>query len=287
MKETENSKESLTGPPCILCGNTQYQLLYTKPFGNIVQSADCNLVVALDRSTNQYVSCSYDEAYFNTANLESSIDGGYMDYFGKEWESRNAAHEGFANILASLLKPNAKVLDIGSGGGQFLNHMKNRGMSGQGVELSAFAANESSRRFGISVFNGTIKEFLSTLNEPVKYDLITLFDVIEHFPDPVAELSALSELLAPGGRVFATTPQFGGRLSTEQGENYFQFKQDHIFYFTPETLKLAFIRGGINTPQFFNFPDLAQLSTNPVPKLLYQKYTEEREHIFALSAPLN
>lgn len=120
----------------------------------------------------------------------------------KKWRARR--------ILDTALPPNAaRILDIGCMYGYLLEEAKLRGIEvAIGVELAtapARAAIES----GHDVFRGTIREFAETA--PKKFDLIVAQHVLEHIADPVAFLESASALLAPGGNLCLSVPNYDAR----------------------------------------------------------------------------
>jgi 2-polyprenyl-3-methyl-5-hydroxy-6-metoxy-1,4-benzoquinol methylase len=51
----------------------------------------------------------------------------------------------------------------------------------------------------------------------VPYDVVLMLAILEHLPSPVRALSRAAALLAPGGRILATTPHPLGRWPLEAG----------------------------------------------------------------------
>ena len=94
-----------------------------------------------------------------------------------------------------------KLLDIGCGYGAFLDSAKLMGFDVAGVEIDKQIA-EKARTSGFVVYD----DFLENLELPDDtYDVITLWDVIEHVPNPVSLLTECHRLLKPGGILFYHT----------------------------------------------------------------------------------
>ncbi|MDT0689615.1 class I SAM-dependent methyltransferase [Salegentibacter sp. F188] len=98
-------------------------------------------------------------------------------------------------------KTTGKLLDVGAGTGDFLIEAKNRSFDVYGVE-----PNEKAR--GVALHKDVIleKEF-KDLKE-LKFDVITLWHVLEHIPDQEEELKALYNLLADDGILVVAVPNF-------------------------------------------------------------------------------
>lgn len=93
-----------------------------------------------------------------------------------------------------------RVLDVGCGSGAFLARMRALGWDVAGVEPDPAAAAAAKRVHGVDV-EGTVDGFAGR-----QFDAITMHHVIEHLPDPQADVTALAARLAPGGRLVIVTP---------------------------------------------------------------------------------
>lgn len=98
-----------------------------------------------------------------------------------------------------------RVLDIGCGGGLFLAKMKEAGADVLGIELSDTRAYYAKTKHGLNVVKRAVedeywREFHGT------FDVVTLWDVIEHVNYPLATLRAAAEMLKPGGILLIDTP---------------------------------------------------------------------------------
>ncbi len=100
------------------------------------------------------------------------------------------------------------VLDVGCGDGAFLDLAREAGMGTAGIELNRKAA-EVCRSKGHHVSMIPLAE-LATDSLGSRYDLVTLFQVLEHVPDPVSFLRQASTLLRQGGYVSVAVPNDRG-----------------------------------------------------------------------------
>jgi len=176
------------------------------------------------------------------------------DYFGNDdadrpkWEALLARLGGGARM--------GSVLDVGCGTGAFLAHLAERfpGCQRAGIELDVGRAARARDR-GAAVHVGDALEVATRLAGP--FDLVTLWDVFEHLPDPVACLGALRRTLAPDGLIYVQTihersllPTLGrlcfrlsgGRLAHPVRRTH---EAHHLVFFTREGLGLAAERAGL------------------------------------------
>jgi SAM-dependent methyltransferase len=112
-----------------------------------------------------------------------------------------------------------------------------RGFDVRGVEVSpviaAYAQEELG--FGDRVFVGVLQD---APLPAASFDLICMWDVVEHVPDPVALLRRAHELLAPGGRLIIETQDIDSRFARLLGQRWHHFKHaEHIYHFNPASLR--------------------------------------------------
>ena len=134
-----------------------------------------------------------------------------------------------------------EVLDVGCGLGQFVETANMSGWKAEGLELSREAVGFA-HRYGLPV-----KE-LDFLSEEIKsnsYDLVTLFEVIEHVPNPVEFLCRAGEVVRPSGLVYLTTPNFASIGRFLLGKNWGIIHPEHLTYFTPRTLRVLVKKTGL------------------------------------------
>jgi SAM-dependent methyltransferase len=97
-----------------------------------------------------------------------------------------------------------RILDVGCGDGAFLAYAQRQGLEVQGIELNQVAA-ERARREGYTVHSRLLQELTPALTGG-PFDLITLFQVLEHVPEPVRTLTEAKRLLGPAGVIAIAVP---------------------------------------------------------------------------------
>ena len=109
-------------------------------------------------------------------------------------------------LRLAAAQPGDTVLDVGCARGDFLVEMRRRGWTVAGIEPTAHLANEA-LALGIPVW---ADELASARVPARRFDLVTLWDVLEHLDDPHADLVRARSLLRPGGRLIVNTPLADG-----------------------------------------------------------------------------
>lgn len=139
----------------------------------------------------------YSEDYFAGA----GGGHGYVDY-DRDKQAMIPAFERYLELIEQAYGKKGRMLDIGAATGFFLDIARKRGWETAGVEPSDHAA-AMGRAKGIDVRTGT----LDALEAPDhSFDVITMWDVIEHVPEPRETLRQVRRLLRPGGIVAINTP---------------------------------------------------------------------------------
>ncbi len=120
-----------------------------------------------------------------------------------------------------------RLLDVGAYCGYFLEVAREGGFRAEGLELSRWAA-EHARGRGFPVHAETLQE---RVRSGERYQVLTLWDVVEHFADPRAELEAAFRLLQPGGRLWLSTIDAGSLVARLLGARWPWLMDMHLFYF--------------------------------------------------------
>lgn len=144
------------------------------------------------------------------------------------------------HILKQLSKcfPAAKtVCDVGSGFGFFLDEAKKRGYKVVGIEPSKPLARNSTKKFKLSIFPGTLTEYHKS--EKKQYDIVTCIHVIEHVRNPKQFIASLLQLVKPGGLLYLETPNSDSHLLYAEKDNYtFLIPPDHLWLFSNKSIDM-------------------------------------------------
>ena len=108
------------------------------------------------------------------------------------------------------LMTGASLLDIGFGSGDFINRLYKKGWNVAGVDCNHLAV-EKIKSEGIDGFYG---ELGSEMNVDKTFDIITLWDVIEHIYDIDKAMHQLNKLVKNDGKIFVITPNADSILDT-------------------------------------------------------------------------
>ena len=151
-----------------------------------------------------------------------------------ELEVKNESNIGFTKRVKRIceLSPNkGKLLDIGAGPGHFLNTAQKKGWQVYGIEPRKEAAKFCHEYFGIKTKIGFLEDFAG---DPIKYDVITCWDVLEHVSDHIQFFDRCIKLLAPGGIFAFSIPNASGLPAQIFKGRWRYVMPVHLNYFTME-----------------------------------------------------
>jgi 2-polyprenyl-3-methyl-5-hydroxy-6-metoxy-1,4-benzoquinol methylase len=176
---------------CPLCGGTAARHLVTKRGHEVVRCAACTLVFVWPQPTAEELDALYSGGSYHAAVDEAE------------------RHRHFARRLRQIehLAPRrGRILDVGCSKGFLLDVARAEGWDAVGIELNRNAVEEARAR-GLDVRQG---EFDDRAFDEASFDVVTLFDLLEHARDPRGALAACRRVLRPGGLLVVTTPDIGG-----------------------------------------------------------------------------
>ena len=182
----------------------------------------------------------------------------------------------FKNQTAILRKHlplnNARVLDIGCGGGLFLSMLKQGGVEVAGIELSDSRAQYAKTKHNLEIYKHPIESEFWQRGYAGYFDAVTLWDVIEHVNYPFQTLQCAANVLREGGLLLIDTPcrdgfyhQFGeltyrlsgGRFPTFLDAMYSSHLFGHKQIFSTTEMRKLFESVGLEVIELHKFHELS------------------------------
>lgn len=139
------------------------------------------------------------------------------------------------------LAPGSRLLDIGCGRGVFIHELLERGFEVHGIELDEFVDDSISNRCTIHVTDS-----LSSLRfAQESFDMVILWHVLEHLPNPQETIAEISRILSPGGRLAIAVPNYGSLQARVSRRYWFHLDLPrHIFHFTQKGVRTLLAEHG-------------------------------------------
>lgn len=234
---------------CPVCGNhsaaTIYSGLVDRQWTDLAPSRTyayvkcraCGLVYQTPVPCAEEIAAFYpDTGYY--AYDSQSIPAPY-DAVRRAGQRRSLAALAIARLYLPCipLRHGGAVLDFGCGVGHYLDAMSAWDWTTYGVEINATA-----RAVARSKGHRVVERFDQVIEEygPGCFDLVTMFQSIEHTSDPVSVLLAARDALRPGGLLGVATPNCASRLAIRYGPDWRGLEAPrHLCVFAPESLELA------------------------------------------------
>ncbi len=168
--------------------------------------------------------------------------------------SRNL--RGLCRKLGLKPGPDVRVLDVGCAGGAFPKAAADLGFSVVGVEPSAWLCAQGRKLYGLDLRPGVLADQDFT---PESFDLVTLWDVVEHLADPIEVLEDIHDLLKPGGLLILNYPDYRSIAGRLLGRKWPFWLDVHLLYFTRRTAGELARRAGFEVVRFAPFWQTLQL----------------------------
>jgi len=234
---------------CPACGSARaYAYRFSVNGCPIRQCRDCGL--------GQADPAGFDPSRYYTADyFNGQHSDGYADYLGAEPVLRKE----FARTVSFIRKfvPAGRLLDIGCAYGFFLQEARAH-YDVAGIEPAAEAA-EHCRRNGLEVVTGVADA--PTMARLGQFDVITMFDVIEHLPEPDAVLALAVRHLKPGGILVITTGDFASIAARAMGPKWrLMTPPQHLWFFTRDSIRTMGASVGLTMIDFSHPAKVVPLS---------------------------
>jgi 2-polyprenyl-3-methyl-5-hydroxy-6-metoxy-1,4-benzoquinol methylase len=171
------------------------------------------------------------------------------------------------------------LLDIGCAQGFFLFSASQAGYITKGIEISRDAAEYARREFGLDIETKPFEELRFAENH---FDVVTLWQVLEHVPYPLMILREVHRILKPGGLLVVSTPDIGGIPAKILGKKWWDIKRLHVNQFTTRTLAGILQNAGFNNICSVSYRGYVSLS---ILVTMMLKYLDAYGRAKALSNP--
>jgi len=231
---------------CNLCGSEKSRLRYQltdllldrpEVHSQLVECVECGLVYQNPRPTLAEMLAHYPPDYECYDTLPKINPSSWL---------RRAIRYGMDKRcrVVRRARSHGSLLDVGCASGEFLHAMQQYpGWTLRGVELNDYAAEIARRAYGLDVATGTLED---ARFPDCSFDVVTLWDVLEHLHDPLASLKEIQRILKPGGALVARVPNADSWDARLFGPAWAGLEPPrHLYVFGQATLRRAFEKAGL------------------------------------------
>ncbi len=231
---------------CHLCGSKDIRILYKsnvgkKPFRK--EDFFCTNPLGEHDTSFSCKSCGLVFSRSETGVNEKEIIKLYREAEDKTYLKELGQRErAFRKSLEWIehYKRKGTLLEVGAGIGLFLKVAKEDGWEVEGLEPSRWAADYGRKNFGVEIQPRTLAEV--RLSGP--YDVVVMWDVLEHLVRPLDSLMKVNCLLRDDGLLFLSTVNIASFAAKVLGSRWPWLTRSHLFYFTPKTLAKMLEKAG-------------------------------------------
>jgi len=236
---------------CNLCHSSKFEVIYkatSRQFSHKPDSYQCTNI----RHGEYYrlVKCTECGLYYSSPRPDAnSLLKGYTsakdEIYKEELQGR---FKTFARNLKNIEKYKKKglLLDIGCSIGIFLSLAQNKAWKVHGIEPSQWCVDQCKKLFNIKIKKGTYQKLNNT---KTRFDVITLWDVLEHLDDPLDALKTCRDLLKKDGLLVFSTLNFRSVYARMLGKKWPWLMKMHIYYFDKKTIKKYLEKAGLKLIQ--------------------------------------
>jgi 2-polyprenyl-3-methyl-5-hydroxy-6-metoxy-1,4-benzoquinol methylase len=225
---------------CLLCGNYDSDLLIeaadplppekTGLRFAIVRCRNCGLRYTNPRPDPSSISQFYPPGYGPHSTHESRrqrIPSRFWSWvFGRPCLERRGA--------LPCSTP-GRLLDFGCGGGSYLRRMHRQGWTVTGLDVAAEVIHKLRKDFDCRALIGSLPH---DELQPSSFEVITMWQTLEHVHQPLAVLRSAYQLLVPGGYLVVAVPNSDSWAAQIFGSHWFGLDLPrHLTHFTPHTLR--------------------------------------------------
>lgn len=178
--------------------------------GPIVKCSACQIIYVDEKITQKQVS-----TYYEVANDPL--------YFAEQ-EARRIT---FMKYLKKLPKK-GKLLDIGTNTGLFVKVALDNNWEAVGLEPNKWGVEYAKKNYGINLIN---KPFEKGTFKKESFDVVTMWDVIEHFTDPIWEMKKIYDIIKPSGVFAFSTINPDSLLAKIMGTKWPWYMEMHKVFF--------------------------------------------------------
>ena len=184
----------------------------------------------------------------------ADYEGDYY-FLDEEFDRLNIARSGqFIEFVQAQTEQVGALLDVGCGKGWFVQAAIDRGWLAHGIDVSLAATKHA--QINLELHNircGTLEEAGYSRG---LFDVITIWETVEHLEEPKSLLEAVVACMKPGGYLFLSTPNGGSLYASLLGGEWhgFTIPQYHIVYYSPGTVRRLLESAGLSDIRVMTIP---------------------------------
>jgi 2-polyprenyl-3-methyl-5-hydroxy-6-metoxy-1,4-benzoquinol methylase len=212
---------------CNICNSGHIEHFLKKDEWEIVRCKECGLVFLENIPSDEKLKIIYDDSFFKDGQ-KSPLDGSNIisnpTYFNAKKRIDKIKQTGYVN---------GELLDIGCATGIFMKAASSS-YNCTGLDVSDVATQFAVKEMGLNAKCGTIFDHDY---EKQSFDIITMWDVIEHVRDPDKYIEKINQIMKPGGLLVLSTGNIDSLMFKIQKKNWhLLIPPFHLYYFNKHNI---------------------------------------------------
>jgi len=250
--------------PCDLCGMSDPKVILAGINPTNLTDTERYKSSSKDFCTEPLVECKgCGLVFISPRRSDEEIQKAYQA--GEDWDyvsQQTPRMKSFEKVLDKIERYYPKrgsILDIGAGAGFFLAVAKQRGWQTDGIELNSWLGDYGAEKFGLRIQD---RPLVAGVFPEKSFDVVTLWDVLEHVPHPSQTLQVVKGLLKPGGLVALSYPDWGSIFARALKRHWWFCLSVHLYYFTPKSIRALLENQGfevVHTSRYYQSLELQYL----------------------------
>lgn len=229
---------------CLLCGKDTHVLLTDilreGLKGRVYFCKPCELGMLENHQSEKEIADFYKDKYRkHPLYKESSSPQELFNIYSNFQQGR-------IDLLKKYLNKNTKLLEVGCSVGMFLYNVRKHTKKIIGIDYDIASGEFAADKCGCLIFNEDIE---NTWLHKKSFDIICMFQILEHVKDPICFLSQYKEYLKPNGLICIEIPNINDALRyvyNLPNYNKFYFHPAHLWYFSEKSLNILMKKAGFS-----------------------------------------
>jgi SAM-dependent methyltransferase len=229
---------------CPVCGGRDSRVLRQSSYPDGITVAEVQAMFSassdhglFDRVVKCFCGMIYIAPRLDAALIERGYSSGEDPVFVAQNANRVRTFSGKIRSILSRtgLEPRGKrILDVGCAGGAFLVAAREAGFDVHGIEPSYWLSDYGRKNYGLDVRQGILEPGAFP---DASFDVITVWDVIEHVPDPHSLLQTIHAALKPDGYLWLSYPDAGSTAARVLGWKWPFWLSVHLHYYRRDSMR--------------------------------------------------
>ena len=245
-------KKAFVDVACPVCDGKQSEEMRASQYPENISIQELQSVYCASSDhtlLDRVVTCQSCGMVYLSPRLDAAlIQGGYEAVEDPTFVAQNPQRiQTFSKSIASITgrlgydPKGKKLLDIGCAGGAFPVAARNAGFDAQGIEPSRWLSEYGRKTYNIEIRQGILERGAFPENS---FDVISLWDVIEHVPAPHEILTTIHGMLRPQGYLWVNYPDIGSVVAKVLGWKWPFWLSVHLHYYVRATMRRQLERAG-------------------------------------------